>query len=98
MGALAKADIDSVVSANQHRIKDCFQQGLQTDPGISGWVKVKMVIGTTGAVTKSEVQNTTLNHAETEACMLDVVKSLQFPEPDGGGIVIVTYPFVLAPS
>jgi hypothetical protein len=96
MGALAKADIDSVVSANQHRIKDCFQRGLQTDPDISGWVQVKMVIGTTGTVTKSEVQNTTLNHAETEACMLDVVKSLQFPEPEGGGIVIVTYPFVLA--
>jgi hypothetical protein len=98
MGALAKADIDAVVSANKHRIKDCFNAGLQLDPDLSGRVNLKFIIGKTGAVSKSEVKETTLSHAETEACMVAVAKSMQFPEPEGGGIVIVTYPFVLAPS
>ncbi len=96
MGALKKDEIDKVVSANKHRIQACFEAGLQTDPDISGRVNLKFVIGNTGAVSKSEVKETTLNHAETEACMVDVAKSLQFPKPEGGGIVIVTYPFALS--
>ena len=50
----------------------------------------------TGAVSQSEVKETTLNHADTEACMVEVAKSLQFPKPEGGGIVIVSYPFTLS--
>jgi hypothetical protein len=96
MGALDKADIDTVVSANKHRIKDCFNAGLQLNPDISGRVNLKFIISKTGAVSTSEVKETTLNHAETEACMVDVAKSMQFPEPEGGGIVIVTYPFALS--
>lgn len=96
MGALPKAEIDAVVKANKDRIKDCFNQGLKSDPNISGRVNIKFVIGKTGAVSQSEVKETTLNHPETEACMVDVAKSMQFPEPEGGGIVIVSYPFTLA--
>ena len=96
MGALAKTDIGTVVKANKHRIKDCFNAGLQLDPDLSGRVNLKFIIGKTGAVSKSEVKETTLNHAETEACMVAVAKSMQFPEPEGGGIVIVTYPFALS--
>lgn len=96
MGALKKAEIDTVFSANKGRIQGCYDQGLKEDPDISGRVLLKVVIGNTGAVSKSEVKETTLNHADTEACMVEVAKSLQFPKPEGGGIVIVSYPFVLS--
>jgi hypothetical protein len=32
----------------------------------------------------------------TEQCIAGVMRRLVFPAPDGGGLVKVTYPFVLA--
>jgi hypothetical protein len=31
-----------------------------------------------------------------ESCVLTVMRSLKFPKPRGGGIVVVTYPLVFA--
>jgi hypothetical protein len=35
-----------------------------------------------------------LEHPEAEACILEAVGALAFPEPRGGGAVVVTYPFL----
>ena len=96
LGALDKAEIDKVVSANKGRIQGCFEQGLKQDPDISGRVELKFIIGPSGSVNKTEVTETTLNHAATEKCMVDVTNSMIFPEPEGGGVVIVVYPFALS--
>ena len=37
-----------------------------------------------------------MNDANVEACVQKVMMSLKFPKPRGGGIVVVTYPFVFA--
>jgi len=31
-----------------------------------------------------------------QSCVIKVMRSLKFPKPRGGGIVVVTYPFVFA--
>ncbi len=96
LGALSSSDISDVVRDNTPMIKACYEEGLAIDPELAGRVDIKIVIGSTGAVTQGEVNESTLDSLDVEDCILDVMTGLQFPEPEGGGIVIVTYPFVLA--
>ena len=44
------------------------------------------------------VKSTTLNNGAAEKCISDRFYQMQFPEPKGGGIVVVSYPFIFAPG
>jgi len=96
LGALDSSDISSVVRESRPSIKACYEAGLAIDPELSGRVEVKFIISPSGAVSKSEIKESTVDSVDVEDCMLDVMSNLQFPEPEGGGIVIVTFPFVLS--
>jgi hypothetical protein len=39
-----------------------------------------------------------MGNSAVEGCMVQAVRRWQFPAPDGGGLVLVSYPFVLAPA
>jgi hypothetical protein len=39
-----------------------------------------------------------VGNAELESCVAGRVRTWQFPKPKGGGVVIVTYPFIFAQS
>ena len=66
---------------------------LEQDPDLKGQVTLNFTISGTGSVAKSSTYRTTLNSANAETCMNQQMKMLKFPEPKGGGIVIVKYPF-----
>lgn len=61
----------------------------------AGRVTVRFIIVGDGTVAMAEVveSSTTLGDPTTERCVSHAVRRLVFPAPDGGGIVIVTYPF-----
>ena len=68
---------------------------------VAAWL---FVIGLYGIVTSrnlvhlvvclSVVQSSTVNSPSVEQCIAGAVRRWEFPKPQGGGIVIVTYPFV----
>ena len=60
----------------------------------AGKVQVKFVIGAQGNVQSAVVAESSLNNKTAESCMTGKVKGWMFPKPKGGGIVIVTYPFI----
>jgi hypothetical protein len=39
-----------------------------------------------------------MGNARVENCIVQAVRRWEFPKPLGGGIVIVSYPFVLTPA
>jgi hypothetical protein len=41
---------------------------------------------------------TGLGDKEVEACIAAVIKGIEFPKAQGGGQVVVNYPFTLKPS
>jgi hypothetical protein len=59
---------------------------------------VQFTIAGTGQVIASMVQSSTLNNGAVEQCIAQAVRRWEFPKPQGGGIVVVTYPFVLKAS
>ncbi len=98
LGALDKSLIDAVIKRNMNQIRYCYQRELTKNPSLGGKITVKFVIAKDGSVSKAETKQTTMNNSAVEDCINGRFMKFQFPEPKGGGIVIVSYPFIFAPG
>ena len=58
---------------------------------------IQFTIAGTGSVAASAVQSSTMNNPTVEMCIAGRCAA-GVPKPSGGGIVVVTYPFVLKAS
>lgn len=94
-GSLSKEVIRRVIRRHINEVKFCYEQELNTRPDLAGRVTVRFIISPTGSVQTAVTQATTLNNSRVEGCITQAVQRWTFPAPDGGGIVIVNYPFVL---
>lgn len=97
-GALDRDIIRRIVRAHINEVRSCYNAGLTKDPKLEGRVAIDFTIGTTGKVGKSEVDTTTVSDKSVGKCIAKAVKRWKFPRPRGGGVVTVTYPFVLSPG
>lgn len=98
LGALDKSAIQDEIRRHLAQIRHCYQRELTKQPALRGKIVVKFVISTDGSVSSAEVKETTLANPDVESCLVDVIRRIEFPEPRGGGIVIVSYPFVFEPA
>ncbi|RKH57431.1 adventurous gliding motility protein GltG [Corallococcus aberystwythensis] len=94
MGSLDKELIRQVIQRNRGQIRYCYESLLNRFPKLGGKVSVKFVISATGAVATSNVAQSTAGNSDLETCVAGRVRTWKFPEPKGGGSVIVTYPFI----
>jgi hypothetical protein len=94
--ALSRDEIDAVIQRNQTHIRYCYQRELGTQPRLRGKVTVRLVITRDGTVSSASIESSTLNHAEVESCVTEKLMRLKFPEPRGGNIVVVSYPFIFS--
>lgn len=92
-GGLDREIIQRVVRQNRAGIKACYEQELQKSPGLSGEVTMAFTIGPRGDVLSVSRANSTLNHTGVEQCVMQRIRRWVFPEPKGGSIVKVRYPF-----
>jgi hypothetical protein len=94
VGSLPPELIAQVIKDNRNGFRYCYERNLQVEKDLAGMVKLFFIIGPTGKVTSASVKEATLKNAAVQECMLTRMRSLVFPVPRGGGVVIVTYPFV----
>jgi TonB family protein len=94
-GSLSKEVIRRVIQRHINEVRFCYEQELNQRPDLSGRVQIKFIISPSGAVQAANVENSSLGAARAEQCIAQAVRRWTFPAPDGGGIVIVSYPFVL---
>lgn len=98
MGSLSMEIIRRVIRSHRDQIKYCYSKELTRNPNLAGKVSVKFTISPKGYVQQANVSNTTLRNASVERCICQKIRTWKFPEPKGGGIVIVNYPFILKPT
>jgi hypothetical protein len=90
-GGLPRETVKRIIRANFPRFRACYEQGLKKDPGLRGTVAVRFIVDTTGAVESAGLSGGTLSDAQVSSCVLGVYRTLSFPEPEGGK-VMVAYP------
>lgn len=98
VGSLDKELIRKVIHANRGQIRFCYDSQLNRFPNLNGKVAIRFMISPEGTVKQATVAQTTVNNAELEACVAGRVHTWIFPKPKGGGMVVVTYPFIFKQS
>jgi len=101
MGALDKSLIDRVIKRHMNQIKYCYQKKLNANPTLGGKITVKFVITGDGTVSSAKTAKSTLSGkgaSSVNNCINQRFLDFQFPEPKGGGMVIVRYPFIFQPQ
>ncbi len=98
VGGLDKDVIAKIIRSHQNEIKYCYETELNKNPSLAGKVAVAFTIDPAGGVAEANVTETTLNSSAAEACMLSRIRRWKFPEPKGGGVVAVTYPWLFSPA
>ena len=103
LSSLDKSLIDATVKRHMNQVRYCYQEQLTKDPDLTLNVNVNFTIGSDGRV--SEVSATSSQSTGNEESVQSVLASLEdrfsdfvFPEPKGGGIVVVNYPIIFAPA
>lgn len=94
LGALDRSLIDEVIKRHMNQIKYCYQRELTKNPSLAGKIVIKFVIAKDGTVSSASTKETTMNNGAVQSCIEGRFMRMQFPEPKGGGIVIVSYPFI----
>ncbi len=96
VGGLDKDVIMKVIKRHQNEIKFCYEQELQKNPALAGKVAVAWTIDPAGAVSEATVSESSISNANVESCIVQRIRRWKFPEPAGGGVVNVTFPWVFS--
>ncbi|HZY01951.1 MAG TPA: AgmX/PglI C-terminal domain-containing protein, partial [Anaeromyxobacteraceae bacterium] len=100
VGSIDKELIRKVIQEHAAQIRYCYEQELQRDPKLEGKVSIRWVINSEGRVQGTQVDGgaTTMQNGQVHRCMMDRIASWEFPKPKGGGIAVITYPWILRSS
>jgi TonB family protein len=92
--------IRDVIKSHVGEIKTCYEKVRA-----AGWrpegkrkVAVKFTIQADGTVAQAGIAESTAQHAELEGCIVSSVGTWVFTPPEGGGTIVVTYPFTFNPG
>ena len=97
-GSLSREVIQRVIRSHINQVRYCYERQLTRMPGIQGRISARFVISPQGTVQSVDVSNQEGRLGEVPQCVARAIRRWRFPEPAGGGIVVVTYPFVFSPS
>jgi hypothetical protein len=96
-GHLPPEVIQRVVRQNFGRFRACYESGLSHNPGLTGRVNTKFVIGRDGSVNVSQDAGSDLPDQGVVNCVVRSYQALSFPSPDNG-VVTVSYPIMFSPG
>lgn len=96
IGNLSQDEIRRVFRRHVNQIRYCYERELTKDPSLAGRIEVKLVIGQDGSVASAQVERDTMRNDAVATCIVGRIKRFRFPPPEGGGIVVVRYPFVFS--
>jgi hypothetical protein len=97
LGALDKSLIEQVIKRNLNSIRYCYSRELSRSPTLGGKLTVKFTIASDGSVAKAETRQG-IGSPAVESCVAERFLRFKFPTPKGGGVVVVSYPFVFSPG
>ena len=95
---LDKEVVAKVIRRHLSEVKYCYESQLTQKPSLAGKLSVLFTIDPTGAVSDANVAESGLDDASVEGCILARVRRWKFPQPRGGGVVSISYPWIFRPA
>ncbi len=92
-GNIDREAVAKAVNSHLQEVRACYERALLKDPGLAGKVVLEWTISTAGRVVTAKTKTSTLRNGAVEGCILQSLKTWQFPLARGG-VVIVSYPFL----
>lgn len=87
-----RSKVYAVTDSKRAQFEACYRQQAEALPEFAVRLVPKVTITKTGEVSKAKVGSLALKSDRVEPCILQVIRETRFPEPQGGGVAIVTYP------
>jgi len=94
-GSLSVDVVRRVLQRSINAFRYCAEVERKRNPSLGGRAVLQFVVDPSGTVVTSSVQGSTLAAPSLEQCWAGHVRRLQFPAPEGGGIVLVRMPTVV---
>lgn len=89
-------ELQAFAHARLAGVRDCYEEGLRTDPALEGRIDVRFELLESGALADVRVARSTLGAPAVEACIVEVMAGWRTPfrppEP-----ISLEYPFVFRP-
>jgi len=95
---LSKEAIQNGLKQQLPSIELCYQRALEKKSNIRGEATFRLIIDSKGRVTKVSLVSSKLNDKNLEQCVIQKIKELTFPTPQGVDKVNVTVSFTLKTS
>lgn len=96
--SMDKEDVRLIIKGNAKSLNGCYQDERKKRPKSQGKVVMAWTIGTDGRVIAARVKSSTIKSPELETCMVERIKTWEFPKPPGGSTAEISYPFVFMPD
>lgn len=92
-----KPAIKATMRGKLPQIQYCYEQALVANPTLTGTLDLHFTIDGRGNVIQAHGSG--FPDPTVSDCVVNIVKGLQFPPPEGGGMVNVSpYPFTFKPA
>jgi len=94
------ADYQAVVQANRDKFRTCYDASLAAHPGIKGQVTLKFVLKPDGTIKEGGIDKgaSEITEDDLDRCLMNVLKTLQFPKSKRGMESTIRYPFNFKPG
>jgi len=87
---LSKEDIQKAVKQQIPAMEICYRKALEKKPDTQGEATFRLVIDSKGRVTKVSLVSSKLKDKDLKQCIIQKIKELTFPAPEGRGKVTAT--------
>ncbi|HYS82850.1 MAG TPA: adventurous gliding motility protein GltG [Anaeromyxobacteraceae bacterium] len=102
LGAIDPELIRKVIRDHADQVRYCYEQQLTLNPKLGGKIAIKWQINADGrasaTVFDTNVPVESDGMRNVGECIMSRIKTWEFPKPKGGGMAIVTYPWILRSS
>lgn len=99
IGAMDEGRTQEVFEKAAPKVTRCFEQGLRRVPYLGGEIRIAVRVTEAGTTRWIYAKDSTLGDRQTEACMLEALKGVAWPKPQGGeGLAENGYTFEPSPD
>jgi hypothetical protein len=102
LGSIDPELIRKVIRDHADQVRYCYEQQLTLNPKLAGKVSLKWQINADGRASATMIDPANPIDSDgmrnVAGCIMKRIETWEFPKPKGGGMAIVTYPWILRSS